>query len=362
MADISFNGAEIRTHRGPQLRLGQYAAVLAALFAAVGLWLFRGPLFSGNFHTVIPNEVYRSAQLSPVALERRIKEFSLRSVINLRTGEMKASWIKAEQKVTKVHGVDLHLVRLSASMPPQATLQKLVHLFDTARRPLLLHCEKGVMRSSFASAVAVLLAGGDVEEARKQFKLTYGFVPLNSYSDLLKVLDDYRDWLTVRVWSHTPERFRRWVENDYIPYFYRARLEPLDVPTSIAKGSRTIFYFRATNTSPQLWRLSSKPDHGIHIGAKVLWFNPSGQQKIELRGGFRDFTVAPGESVVLELEIPPILESGRYQFLVDLVDEYVHWFSDMGSEPILFDLHVEDSASFSGKRAQPPFQDTHGGM
>jgi protein tyrosine phosphatase (PTP) superfamily phosphohydrolase (DUF442 family) len=352
MVEISHNGVRMKRLRGPLLWITRYVVAGVALFAVTGLWLFRDPLFRGNFHTVIPNEVYRSAQLSPKTLERRIRELRLRSVINLRTNEKKASWFKGEQEVTEGHGVDLHLVRLSVFMPPRGTLQQLVHLLDTARRPLLLHCERGVERSGFASAVAVLLSGGNIAEARKQFALTYGFVPLICQPDLLKILDDYGQWLAVRGWSHTPERFSRWMENDYVPYFYRARLEPLDVPTSIIRGIRVLMRFRATNISPQPWRLRSDGDRGVHLGAKVRMFEPTVKEEFELRGGFRNLTVGPGESVVLEIEIPATLESGRYKFLVDLVDERVKWFSDMGSEPITFELRAEDSDTLGGNRGR----------
>ena len=135
--------------------------------------------------------------------------------------------------------------------------------------------------------------------------------------------------------------------NKYIPCFYQARLEPVDVPTLIVKGSRTILRFRATNKSPQCWRLCSKHDRGIHLGAKVRLVERKAGQEIELRGGFRDVTVGPGEAIVLELEIPSILESGRYQFFVDLVNERVKWFSDMGSEPLTFEIRVVEEKSDS---------------
>jgi protein tyrosine phosphatase (PTP) superfamily phosphohydrolase (DUF442 family) len=352
MVEISHIGLRIQGHRGPLLRIARYAAAGVILFAVTGLWLFRGPLFHGNFYTVIPNEVYRSSQLSPEALERQIKELSLRSVINLRTSEKTTSWLKAEQEVTEVHGVDLHLIRLNVFMPPRKTLQQLVHLLNTARRPLLLHCERGVERSGIASAVAVLLSGRNIAEARKQFSLTYGFVPLICHPDLLKVLDNYGQWLAVRGWSHTPERFHRWVENDYVSYFYRARLEPLGVPASIVRGMGVLMRFRATNTSPQPWRLRSDGDRGVHLGAKVRMFEPSIKKEFELRGGYRNLTVSPGESVVLEIVIPATLESGRYKFFVDLVNERVKWFSDMGSEPITFELRVEDSDTLGGNRGR----------
>ena len=342
MAEISDNGLRIQRHRGYLIRIARYAAAGVALFAATGIWLFRGYLLNGNFHTVIPNEVYRSGQLSPEVLERRIRELSLHSVINLRTSEETASWFKGEQEATKIHGVDLHLIRLTASMPSRKTLQQLVHLLDSAKRPLLLHCARGVERSGIASAVAVLLSGRNTAEARKQFRLTYGFAPLISNSDLPKMFDDYDRWLAVRGWSHTPEQFRRWVDDDYVPYFYRARLEPLDVPASIVRGSKVLMHFRATNISLHPWRFRSDRDRGIHLGAVVQSFESSAEQEFELRGGFRNLIIGPGESVVLEIEIPATFESGRYKFSVDLVDEHVNWFSEMGSNPITFELRVED--------------------
>jgi protein tyrosine phosphatase (PTP) superfamily phosphohydrolase (DUF442 family) len=350
MANISEGGIEIQKSRASKSRGLRYAFVLAALFAVTGLWVFRAVLFEENFHAVIPNAIYRSAQPSPGTLERRIRELGLRSVINLRGDEDKGSRFEAEKAVIESHRGDFHVIRLTVFMPPRATLRQLVHLLDTAKRPLLLHCAAGVERSGFASAIAVLLSGRDLAEARKQFGLTYGFVPVICRPDLRNVLNNYEHWLTGRGWSHTPDRFRRWTENDYVPYFYRARLEPLDMPAWVARGSRAVLRFRAINTSLQPWRFLPEHDRGVHLGAKVRLLEPSAGQEVELRGGFLNLTVGPGEAVVLELEVPSFFESGRYQFFVDLVDERVKWFSEMGSNPITFELRVEDLAPPSGKR------------
>jgi len=342
VAEILHKRAEGRPPRTTRLGAASYVVAVTALFTIIGLWALRGFVFNENFHTVIPNKVYRSAQPSPASLDRRIKKLDLRSIINLRTEENKAPWLEAESKVAETHGVNLYLVRLSVFMPPRATFRQLVHLLDTARRPLLLHCERGVDRSGIASAVVVLLTGGSVAEARKQFGLSYGFVPWFCSPDLPQLLDHYENWLVARGWSHTPDRFKQWVENDYVPYFYRARLDPLEMPTSIVKGKAAMLRFRATNISPQPWRFLSRQDRGIHFGAKMHPVSLNQGKEIELRGGFRDFTVAPGETVELELTIPP-LESGRYRILVDLVDENRKWFSDMGSEPVIYELRIEDS-------------------
>jgi hypothetical protein len=52
------------------------------------------------------------------------------------------------------------------------------------------------------------------------------------------------------------------------------------------------------------------------------------------------------------LRFPPILESGHYQFLVDLASERVKWFSDMGSEPFIFEIRIEESKSHRGHDSQ----------
>ena len=137
-------------------------------------------------------------------------------------------------------------------------------------------------------------------------------------------------------WSHTPDRFRNWVENNYVPYFFRARIEPLNVPTTIVRESTVMLRFSATNMSPLPWRFSSEHDRGIHLGAKVRLLEQSVEHEIELRGGFSDLTVAPGEAVVLDMVVPPFSKTGRYLFTVDLLIENEQWFSSMGSDPYRF--------------------------
>jgi undecaprenyl-diphosphatase len=313
--------------------------ITAALLIVAGGLLFRNRLLGDNLHPVISHQVYRSAQPSPDALERWIRELGLRTVINLR-GENDSAWFKAEHAVAKAHTVDVYNLELaSGSLPHRKALLQLVHHLDTAPRPILLHCAQGIERTGIASAAAVLLAGGSVEEARRQFSLNYGFVPM--LDDRPKMLDDYEQWLAVHGRSHSPDGFRHWVENDYVPSFFRARIEPLNVPASISRESMVMLRFKATNMSPLPWTFSSKHDRGIHLGAKVRLFEQGNDQEMELRGGYCDLTVPPGETVVLDMEVPPFPRAGRYLFYVDLLEENVRWFSSMGSDPYQFELLVE---------------------
>ena len=338
MASVLHRERMIRGRRFSYVQVTICVIITAILLAAGGL-LLRDRLLGNNLHTVISQEVYRSAQPSSAVLERWIRELGLRTVINLR-GENDSAWFKAEHAVAKAHTVDVYDLQLaSGSLPHRKALQQLVHHLDTAARPILLHCAQGIERTGIASAVAVLLAGGSVEEARRQFSLNYGFVPM--LDDHPKMLDDYEQWLAVHGRSHSPDGFRHWVENDYVPSFFRARIEPLNVPASIAGEDTATLRFSATNMSPLPWRFSSKHDRGIHLGAKVRLLEQGIDHEMELRGGYRDLTVAPGETVVLDMVVPPLPKAGRYLFSVDLLDENVRWFSSLGSDPYVFELLVE---------------------
>jgi hypothetical protein len=77
----------------------------------------------------------------------------------------------------------------------------------------------------------------------------------------------------------------------------------------------------------------------VHLGALLEPHPEAGVESAQLRSGFVDLDLAPGDSTELELPLPPLAATGRWSMRVDLVDEHVKWFGDMGSEPI--ELAVE---------------------
>jgi protein tyrosine/serine phosphatase len=321
----------------------QRRRVPAAMAVAVGAALLAVPLrcvFESNLHPVIAGQVYRSAQPSGADLEEWIRTLSLRTVVNLR-GEKSDDdrrWLRDELGVTERAGIEHVSIRMSSDdLPPAPTLRKLVETLDTAKRPLLLHCAAGAERSALASAVAVLLATGDLAAARAEFALDKGFVRwLNP--QLPRVLDQYETWLAEQHAASTPDRFRDWVATEYAPYFYRARIEPLDTPALLAVGVPARLRFRVTNTSREPIPFRSERDRGVHLGARIV--APDGAARGELRGGFVDLALAPGASVELELAVPALAPPGAWSLEVDLVDEGVKWFGALGSVPLALPIEV----------------------
>ena len=318
--------------------------LVAASIAAIGLAI-AGPLrslvFNSNLHVVLPGQLYRSAQPSAADIDRWAPELGLRAIVNLRgsTGKEDRRWLADERSASNRNGIELVSLRMSSDdLPPSRKLRELVHILDTAPRPLLLHCAAGAERSGLASAVAVLLNGGNLAAAHAEFALDKGFVYLVN-PRLPRVLDQYEEWLAGQ--PTTPDRFRSWVENEYVPYFYRARIESIDAPARIAAGAAAELRVRVTNTSRQAIPFRAAHAHGVHLGAHLR--PAGGGDTIELRGGLVDLELAPGAATELTLPLPPIAAPGRYDIEIDLVDEGVKWFQALGSEPLTLPIEVAEA-------------------
>lgn len=297
--------------------------VAVALFTPAGLARM---FLEQNFQTVVPG-VHRSAQPSREDLERWSDQYGIQSILNLRRTRDGVAWWEAERAFAQERGIRHQTVRLNADrLPPPEKLAALIKILDDAPRPLLVHCEGGIERSGLAGAVAVLLDGGSPALAREQFDRRRGFIEWAAFSDLPWVVDGYAGWLAEQGLEHHPDRFRRWAREIYVPYFYRAELALVEV----AERRVTV---RVTNRSPQVIALRGGAPPGVRLGAHWL---PSAGAALELRGEAADADLAPGETMTLSLEGPMDPRAGL--LVVDLVDEGVEWFADMGSPALEIEL------------------------
>jgi protein tyrosine phosphatase (PTP) superfamily phosphohydrolase (DUF442 family) len=337
---------------------------LLALLAASGAVYFRALLWGNNLHTVIAAQVYRSAQPSTEQLDGYITRLGLRTVVSLRGGKEFWPWFVAEKGLCASRGVQLYAVHLEPDrLPGKGELERLIEILDTAPRPMLLHCSRGIDRSGLGSAMALLMAGKDPAQAARQFSLKYGFVAVG-HSDLPLVLTEYKGWRERLKRAHSPAAFRQWVHDDYVPYFYRADIrlcpgcaEDTDALTQaraiapntweVASEKPLRLHFQLTNTSPEPWQFRSTKDHGIHLGLIVEHLDAvraAASERREIRTGYKDVQVAAGQTLGMHAELPPFPTPGRYRVTVDLVDESVTWFHDMGSPTLRFEFQVRDAS------------------
>ena len=143
------------------------------LFAGTGIgalcWEGARVLLGDNFHVVLPGKVYRGSQRSADDLEKLVKQYGIRTVVNLR-GLSHSGWFVEQSRRVQKLDIDQHDLNLSASrLPPAQEMRRLVEIIDRAAYPIYFHCRRGADRTGLASVVAkILLTDCRWEDARSQ--------------------------------------------------------------------------------------------------------------------------------------------------------------------------------------------------
>jgi protein tyrosine/serine phosphatase len=172
------------TRRKLKLGILAVAATVAGLVAGVGGYL--GYLHaSGNFHTVVTDEVYRSAQVTPERLASYKAEHGIRSVLNLRGAAPGEDWYKAEVDAA----ADLGLAHVDFAMSASVELTpedsaRLIAVMRDMPKPMLVHCRHGSDRTGLAMALYLAaVTGVDEEVAEGQLSLWFGHFAVPYLSD-----------------------------------------------------------------------------------------------------------------------------------------------------------------------------------
>jgi len=309
------------------------------------LWQLRAWLVTGNLHSVIDDQVYRSGQPSAQQLSELADRHGLRSIVNLRGDQHDLTWYAAERQVAAERDLDFHSLRLSGErLPSPDNLARLLDMLDEAERPTLIHCLRGTDRSGLASALTLLLAGADLETARREFSIEHGYLAVVSPSDLRQLLDLYQAWLASEGTPHSAEQLHRFAREGYTPYFYAAKIEALRVPATTQTELPLTLFFRVTNTSPDAWQLTPYPEQGVHLALSVSPVDGEASDIRWYRGKTPKKELAPGQSLEVPVELPAFPAAGRYRVYVDMFDEWVARFADMGSAPLEFQIDVSEAS------------------
>ncbi len=187
--------------------------IFTSIFLIIA-WLFY-QYTQTNFHIVLENKVFRSAQLSADALTRKINEYQIATVVNLRGPNPSKDWYIKEKQVTsslKVKHLDIKLA--SSKLNRVNRIKRIIDIYQEEQKPILFHCNGGADRSSLASIIVLLLDGKlSLDEIKKQFSWYYLVIKSDSTGKLF--LKNYRLWLDNNKIKHSPSVFIYWVDNYY---------------------------------------------------------------------------------------------------------------------------------------------------
>jgi protein tyrosine/serine phosphatase len=188
-------------------RIFYFIAILAAIFFFISGLLS----FYPNFYVVIPNTVYRSAQLNYFSYLHYLKKYHIKSVINLEGAYPNMLWYQNELRASRelqIQHYDLQLPATHTADP--ANMQALADLIQTAPKPLLIHCWRGADRTGLASAMSIImLSDAPLENATAQISWHFGVVSPHSIGKLEFHL--YENWLKEYHLENSRENFLRWI-------------------------------------------------------------------------------------------------------------------------------------------------------
>ena len=146
-----------------------------------------------NFHAITKGEAYRSAQMDRDELKHCIKKYNIKSILNLRGENPDASWYTEELKVSAEQNVKHYDIALSASREPTGKdVQRLMEIFKSAPRPILIHCKGGADRSGLVAAMWKEAVDKEPKsEAGKQLSVLYGHIPIGKTSAIDRFFENW---------------------------------------------------------------------------------------------------------------------------------------------------------------------------
>jgi protein tyrosine phosphatase (PTP) superfamily phosphohydrolase (DUF442 family) len=304
---------------------------LAVLAVTLGAWWLIEVLFGENLHTVIPGRVYRGAQPTEATIERLVRDYGIRTIVNLRGIGNPLPWYLAEGRAAQHCGIGLEDVTFSAiHLPPPSELRELIEVLDRAEYPIFLHCRHGADRTGLGSAVVLLLEDGvPYAQARRELGLYYGHIALGRTGLLDRFFDLYEEWLQQTGQEHSPERFRHWALEEYRGGWCEGSVEHVEPMGSARAGEPIAYRVHLHNRSHSVWQFKPTVTAGVHVCFRVC--DSGGVNLVEGRAGLLDRAVQPSERFAVTMVVPP-LPAGRYWLNVDLIEEYHCWFYQVGAE------------------------------
>ncbi len=181
----------------------------------IALTYFVYPSIRNNIHTVIPGEVYRSAQLPHEKLDELIQKDHIKTIFNLRGSHVGELWYTLEFNSAKQNNIRFYNWSLPAhSMPTKEQLQHIITALDEAPRPILIHCKNGADRSGLVSAFALILyKNSNFTEADKQ--ITYRYLALSPSSVGRLVMPKYEAWLKKNNLVSNANNLKTWIASPH---------------------------------------------------------------------------------------------------------------------------------------------------
>lgn len=176
-------------------------------------------IFRGNLHEVVPGRFYRAGEVDSQKLAELIKEYGIKSVVDLRANEFEVDQYGVREKdAAQANGAKYyHVPFVGSDARQRGQVEELISLYDRVETPVMIHCSSGTHRTGVASAIWLLTReNASIEDALAQLSIRYGYF---YYERRLKSLIQGHQTIDALIWRYADaERqsdvsFREWIKN-----------------------------------------------------------------------------------------------------------------------------------------------------
>jgi protein tyrosine/serine phosphatase len=175
---------------------------------AIGGWAWHEKTEAYHFVTVTLGVLYRSGWMQPHGMNETIKDYGIRTVVNLCLPEEEKSlennnYIK-EQEICRKNGVKLvYLPMTGNTLPTREQIDEWLSLFkDCNNLPILVHCAQGATRTGEMAAIYQMeFLHKSNQEALKQMNMFGHKLDIPKRKEIRDFLLDYKPCMHAEVQS-----------------------------------------------------------------------------------------------------------------------------------------------------------------
>ena len=178
---------------------------------------------------VLPGQMYRSNQPYPYQIKRDIKNYNIKSIINLR-GERHCSSYYLEENTCKLVNIKIYNFPISSrDIPDKSKLIGFNKLLDQVEYPCLMHCKSGADRAGLAAALYLIFRKNySLEKASRELNFKHLHIKFTKTG----ILDHFFSEL-IKKGINNKSDLLKWVSNNYDKDSLKKNFKPLSVLDSL---------------------------------------------------------------------------------------------------------------------------------
>ena len=160
---------------------------------------------------ILPGKMYRSNQPYPYQIKKDIKNYKIKSIINLR-GERHCSSYYLEKNICTLENIKIYNFPISSrDIPDKNKLIGFKKLIDQVEYPCLMHCKSGADRAGLAAALYLIYKKNyTLKKASRELSLKHLHIKLTKTG----ILDHFFSEL-IKLGVCNKSDFLQWINNCY---------------------------------------------------------------------------------------------------------------------------------------------------